>query len=161
MIVKQKDNEITKVAEAIKEIVLKDFRKKSNNFHFVTAVEEKNSRKTQSLVNAIIVKVQGKMTVQITEYTAMKIPLDERRRYSVIMIIDSFESFMKFNEKLIFNHFKLRRNFVFLFLGEFSRKISEVNEILWEKLIVHSNSVTVEKEEIIMFTFVPFEKNKC
>lgn len=146
---------------AVREILLKSFKVKFNNFHIVTSVEERNEQKCSDLISEIVAHADGEMSVQIEKYSAVEIPSDERKRYPVVAIIDTFESFLQLNTKLTYDRFKVRRSFVFVLLDGNSSKLLEVFDILWSKFIVNTNVIISDGDKIQMLTFIPFKDEKC
>lgn len=134
---------------------------KFNNFHVITSVEVKSVHASNDLIAEIIANTEGRMSVQVEENNFIVVPKDDRKRYTVIVIIDSLKSFMKFSMKLTYDRFKLRRQFLFVLLNMSSSTLVEVFEILWQKFVVNANAIVIDKGEVRMLSFIPFQHDKC
>lgn len=152
----------SKLSAAVTEVLLTSFIEKYNNFHIVTSVENGSLRYARDLVNELIVQVRSEMSVQFEEYHFVKVPLDERKRYPVVVIIDTFESFLRFNTVLSYERFKLRRPFLFVFIkASILPKLNEIFKELWRKFVVNANGIVATGDIAQMFTFTPFTHAKC
>lgn len=68
---------------------------------------------------------------------------------------------MKFSMKLTYDRFKLRRQFLFVLLKMSSSTLVEIFEVLWQKFVVNANVIVIEKGEVRMLSFIPFQHDKC
>lgn len=156
------NKEQSELSVAVTEVLLTSFIGKYNNFHIVTSVENGSLQYARDLVTELILRARSKMSVQNEEYTFVNVPLDERKRYPVVVIIDTYESFIQFNTVLTYERFKLRRPFLFVFIkASILKKLNEIFKVLWRKFVVNANGIVATGDIAQMFTFTPFRQAKC
>lgn len=74
-----KQSEVRVLSEAIKEVLHQSFMTKFNNFHIVTSVEVESVHASNDLIAEIIANIEGRMSVQVEEYSFVVVPKDERK----------------------------------------------------------------------------------
>lgn len=154
--------EQSELSVAVTEVLLTSFIGKYNNFHIVSSVESGSLQYARDLVTELIVKARSEMSVQIEEYAFVNVSVDERKRYPVVVIVDTFESFLRFNNVLTYERFKLRRPFLFVFIkASILKKLNEIFKVLWRKFVVNANVIAATGDIVQMFSFTPFTQAKC
>lgn len=89
--------------------------------------------------------------------------LKDRKRFSVILFVDSIESFNKFFAQVSTDKFKLRRFFTVVLMKPFELfELEMIHDSFWSILVKNVNIIMPSETcEVNLYTFVIFNEGKC
>jgi hypothetical protein len=156
------NQEKSHLIQAVVRIVHGFYSFNGSYFHVVNAAGEENLKETNDVIDGVV-KLSSAV-VQVEDVCGI-LRRQERKRYSVLVFIDSFKSFLKFLEKFSTKNFKFRRYFTVVLTREIEiLEVAEIFDYFWYLSIKYVNLVMRHDSggEIDLFTFFPFnEFNKC
>lgn len=153
-------DQLSKALSAIIEIF---YSKKGANFHIIRAADAVNNDLLDDIISDLLRKVSNSdVTSEIEDYQELQ-TVNGRKRFSVIIIIDSLESFNRFFAMVSHDNFKLRRFFTIVAIKRL--EIYEVDSIFnsfWKMLLLNVNLImNSDLAHIDLLTFIPFNNKTC
>lgn len=154
-------DQLSKALSAIIEIF---YSRKGANFHIIRAADAINKSRLDDIISDLLKNFSNSdvITSEIEDYQELK-KVNGRKRFSVIIIIDSLESFNRFFAMVSHDNFKLRRFFTIVAIKRL--EIYEMDSIFssfWKMLLVNVNLImNSDLAHINLLTFVPFNNKTC
>lgn len=147
-------------AKAMSEVIESVYQGRSNQVYIFNTVDTFNRSSYDDVANGILRNIESfKMTIQFEDYQKMK----PRRRLLVIILIDSYEDFLKFSSKLSSENFDFRGYFTIVTLNPI--EIDDLQKIInffWQAPVTNVYIIIPsKKEKLQLFTFNPFNGIKC
>lgn len=69
---------------------------------------------------------------------------------------------LRFNVKLTFDHFEVRRSFLIVFIdASIAPQLAEIFKVLWRKFVLNINGSIVNGDDAQMLILIPFQATKC
>lgn len=146
---------------AVANIVHVYYTTKSSYTNVINSVSERNQQQFKDIVTGVLKNFDTTVQIEDVKHILKK---EERKRFSVLIFIDSTDSFMKYYSKFSLQNFKFQRYFTVILVIDFNvSEIQLIFDLFWKKFIKNVNLIIRHNNGTIdLFTFLPFnETNKC
>lgn len=146
--------------------IIKDFYSlKGSYFHVIEAVDSssKHHEYNEVITNILESVANAKLTTMLETGRNCKKAMGNHKRSSILVFIDSLESFRDFFKNLSANNFKFRQFFTIVAITSIDMfDIEEIFGWFWTASIKNVNLIMrSEAGTVSLFTFLPFSERKC
>lgn len=150
------------ISESLQEI-FKDFSSyEGKEISIIKSMRPENVQAGEDLIQEISAKVNSNHSVRVENAENLR-DMKQWKRVNVVVVVDCFESFVKFYVKISHHEFDYSGFYIIVPTNNFSRVIVEkVFAVCWKILIFNVN-ILVENdfEDISLLTFMPFNAGTC
>lgn len=149
-------DDLNDFVDAIDMIVKKVFLKKYMTLNVITAVESQNDVAVQELKTLLMTNKRENCAIRFNNHTAILRNLKRLRNINLIFL-DNFRSFEVFFKSITSDKFNFRGFYLIVLAhGKFDG-IEEIFRLFWAKGITNVNLIFIDKGEVQVSTFKPFE----
>lgn len=154
---------VTKLSKAIASIINDFYTAKGSYFHVIKSVHGVSQNSFNDILTSVLQDINyTEIATEIEDYAGLK-KIKDRKRFSVIIFVDSIKSFDRFFSKMTYDKFKLRRYFTIVLIETLEKfELEMIIDSFWNIFVKNVNIVMASKTgDVDLFTFVPFHDKKC
>lgn len=155
---------INPLSLAAAEIVKDFYSTKGSYFHINRAVVEENRYLLDEIITELLRYLEfTNLSTMIEVNHELNSELKNFKRFSVLIFIDSIESFNRFFSLFSPSNFNLRRHFTIIALKELQHHdLRMIFDALWTRSVKKVNIICMNSSGTIeLITFFPFTKDSC
>lgn len=153
----------TRLSCAVAQIINDFYRREGSSFHIIKSVHVSSLYLFNDILTGVLRNiVYTELATEIEDYATLKM-MKDRKRFSVIIFVDSIKSFDRFFSKLTYDKFKLRRYFTIVVIKLLEKyELEMILDSFWSLFVKNVNIVmNSDTGGVDLFTFVPFNDRKC
>lgn len=144
--------------------VMEDFYQfKSSIATIVRVIQPSNRRLCDDIIEEVLLNMKKlEMTVEVEDSQVLK-KVQNRKRFSIIGLIDSTEKYLEYLRSLSPERIKFRKYFTIVALKPLTTdELHSIFEAFWKVFIKHVNIITQSNNSAVeLHTFMPFDDGKC
>ncbi|KAG5681328.1 hypothetical protein PVAND_010775 [Polypedilum vanderplanki] len=153
------------LVNAVKYILNEVFFKHHRNVNLISAMKDQNNNSLKDLRNAILYEPLFDKTiymVQLENHTVITRAY-KNVKINFVIIIDSYDTFIKLNELITIDRFNFRGHYLFVFTKGHvgAENTQKMFSIMWKKGLYNVNFMYQDKNTIRMTNFRPFQRDTC
>lgn len=151
------------LSESVAQIIKIFYKTKGSYFHIIKSTENSNENLFNDVITEVLKKVGEAEIASMIENDENLKMFKDMKRFSVIIFLDSIESFNKFFLEVSGANFKLRRFFTLVLIKSLDLvELEMIFDSFWNMFIMNVNIImTSDTGDVDLFTFIPFNDQKC
>ena len=159
----EKTENFSQLVAAVTEVIDKVFTIHSRTINFMSADTNKSKLKlVRGFKDALLMLAfESPRAIYRLESTSYKFQLLYSRRRATIFIIETFEDFVIEHKMISPEFFKIHGWYVVVLVNGRIPEIEKIFKLLWSVQIHNVALMYEEANEILVFTFFPFNLKKC
>jgi hypothetical protein len=151
----EKDTNLIKLAEEVRQIVIKVYAHKSSIVNLIY------NGPLEDFTNLVAQNVASLEKVSVTIEHSLNIHRNLPKRNLNVFLIDSVGSFRKIFNKMTTKTFDFHGYFTIVWINRQFRQTREVFAMMWQKQIYNVVVLSIENSSVIAQNFNPFSNESC